>query len=75
MLAKDHAACFILTYRARGVTLQEKAYEIFSDLKIPRFWDRIGGFSKFVADFSDFSDVLNFATITHPCIKIYRNGS
>ena len=42
----------------RGVSLLEKVYEIFSDLKILRFWDRICGNSKFLADFSEFFIIL-----------------
>ena len=65
--------CIIrLILASRGVSLLEKVYEIFSDLKILRFWDRICGFFQI---FSGFFGVFHPSTITFPSIKMYRDDS
>ena len=57
---------------ARGVSLQEKAYKIFLDLKILRFWDRICGFCQI---FSGFFGFFLLSTMALPSIKTHRNDS
>ena len=62
----------LLLLVTRGVSLLEKVYESFSDLKILRFWDRICGFFQI---FSGFFGVFHPSTMTFPFIKMYRDDS
>ena len=59
-----------VSFWSRGVSLLEKAYEIFSDLKILRIWDRICGFFQI---FSGFFGAFHPSIMTFPSIKIYRD--
>ena len=64
-----------ILFVTRGVSLHEKAYEISLDLRILRFWERIGGFFQIFGGFFGFLGFFHLSTMTFPSIKIYRNGS